>query len=226
MFVKHWLLRRPRHRHEASRTVHWSIVNARASAAPKLQLCWSGAVVRIPAGDAVADDQRAWVDCSARAGARRAGRGSRINGYECAHVDHGRSSDRDGLVKLGERRRSVDRSLGKGRLKHGGTDSGSYRYHSGAITFEATYDLAEHVNEVNTTSGAALIFGRRLSEGLARETQGDLSCSSLEDPQLPRTDVHVHRARRTGHRDRVALRAPEGRADRRRGSIGEACLPI
>jgi hypothetical protein len=130
-----------------------------------------------------------------------------------------------GPVKLGERHRSVDQSLGKGRLQHGGTYDGYYRYRSGSIAVEVSYDPTGHVNGVNTTSGAALIFGHRLSQGLAglkpifrAHHWMILSCQgetfTFLEPGGPGTGI----AWRAGRLDDVQIDAG--------GSIGEACLPI
>jgi hypothetical protein len=119
-----------------------------------------------------------------------------------------------GPVKLGERHRSVDQSLGKGRLQHGGTYDGYYRYRSGSIAVEVSY-----------TSGAALIFGHRLSQGLAglkpifrAHHWMILSCQgetfTFLEPGGPGTGI----AWRAGRLDDVQIDAG--------GSIGEACLPI
>jgi hypothetical protein len=127
-----------------------------------------------------------------------------------------------GAVRLAEKKQSVDHALGKGQLQHGGSWDNWYRYRSGSITLEVTYDRGR-VAGVDTTSRAALLFGHRLSDGLAKlkpifraRHWMILSCQgetfTFLEPGGPGTGI----AWRSGRLDEVQIDGG--------GSIGEACL--
>jgi hypothetical protein len=88
-----------------------------------------------------------------------------------------------GVIRLGEKRASVEAALGPGKLVSSGTEEGfshaeqfkeaSYRYRSGAITLEVVYGegasepgVANETDSISTSSPSALLFDRRLSAGL------------------------------------------------------------
>jgi hypothetical protein len=89
-----------------------------------------------------------------------------------------------GVVRLGEKLATVARALGPGTLVHAGTQEGFspseqfkealYRYRSGTITIEVDYGegatepgVANEVSSISTSSPSAVLFGHRLSAGLA-----------------------------------------------------------
>jgi hypothetical protein len=89
-----------------------------------------------------------------------------------------------GAVRLDEKLTTVARALGPGTLVHAGTQEGFgpaeqfkealYRYRSGTITIEVDYGegatepgVANSVSSISTSSPSAVLFGHRLSAGLA-----------------------------------------------------------
>jgi hypothetical protein len=129
-----------------------------------------------------------------------------------------------GPVRLDETHRKVDAALGPGQLIKGGIHDGAYGYRSGSITVEVSYDAQGHVNGVNTASGAALLFGHRLREGLGvlkpiLRAHGwrVLSCHGETFTALIPGGPGTGIAWKNGKLDEVQIDAG--------GSIGEECLP-
>jgi hypothetical protein len=130
-----------------------------------------------------------------------------------------------GPVRLGEKRAAVDRALGKAQLQHRGPDSGSYRYRSGEITILVSYDSGGRADGVMTHSRAAVLYGRRLAEGLAKlrpvvrkHRWKIFSCRgetfTFVFPGGPGTGI----AWRSNRLDEVFVTGG--------GSVGEQCLPL
>ena len=134
-----------------------------------------------------------------------------------------------GPVKLGEKHSAVNRALGTPHLERGGTYDGWYRYRSGSIRIEVSYDtngMAGRVDSVDTTSRAALIYGHPLIEGLTNLTpifkshgwlidscSGGVNFTYLE-PAGPGTGIRW----KNGRLDYVQIDAG--------GSVGEGCFPL
>lgn len=85
-----------------------------------------------------------------------------------------------GIVRLNETLANVTRALGAGHKITSGVDGGfayaAYNYRSGPVRLEVDYGAAEgalpgatadHVTGVVTSSPSAILYGHRLSEGLA-----------------------------------------------------------
>jgi hypothetical protein len=128
-----------------------------------------------------------------------------------------------GPVRLGEKQRSVQRSLGNGDLGRGATPDRYYIYRSGSIKLEVFYDQTDRVIGISTGSPAAVLFGHPLSEGLTKLTPvfrahhwTVLSCQgqtfTFLEPGGPGDGI----AWRDGRLDEV--QADVG------GSLGQACL--
>jgi hypothetical protein len=105
-------------------------------------------------------------------------------GIETVHPSGPEASRGIGAVGLGEKLATVVRAQGPGTLVHAGTQEGFspseqfkealYRYRSGTITIEVDYGegatepgVANSVSSISTSSPSAVLFGHRLSAGLA-----------------------------------------------------------
>lgn len=126
-------------------------------------------------------------------------------------------------VRLNDTQRSVRRLLGKGRYLRHGEWSGYYSYPSGSIKVFVSYGSGL-VDAVDTESRSALIYGRPLSEGLAKlkpvfraHGWSILSCQGETYTDLGQGAPGTGIAWRAGKLDYVQI--DDG------GSIGDACLP-
>jgi hypothetical protein len=126
-------------------------------------------------------------------------------------------------VRLNETPRAVRRLLGKGHYLRRGEWSGSYSYRSGSITVLVSYGSGL-VDGVDTQSRSALIYGRPLSQGLAKlrpvfraHGWSILSCQGETYTDLGQGAPGTGIAWRAGKLDYVQIDAG--------GSIGDACLP-
>jgi hypothetical protein len=126
-------------------------------------------------------------------------------------------------VRLDEKQQAVQRLLGKGQYQRRGTYVGYDAYRSGSITVFVSYG-GGRADAINTNSRSALIYGRPLSQGLAKlkpvlRAHGwqIVSCQGETFTMLGQGGPGTGIAWRAGRLDDVQID--------RGGSIGDACLP-